>query len=56
MTVKDLIDLLEKANPKAELILRSSSGIAYEIKTDELFVALFDEKVKEAEQFTMRIQ
>jgi len=56
MTVKDLIDLLEKANPEAEIVLRSQSGLAFEVDTSELFVALFDAKVKEQKQLTIRIK
>jgi len=55
MKVQDLIDLLSKVNPEAKLQINSSSGLPFDIDTNQLMMGVFDEKVKETDVFKLRI-
>ena len=55
MKIKDMIDLLSKVNPEAELQINSSSGLPFEIDQNQLMMGVFDEKIKEVDVFKIRI-
>ncbi|MCK9542114.1 MAG: hypothetical protein M0R03_08800 [Novosphingobium sp.] len=55
MKVKELIDFLQKGNEEAEIIIKSSSGIMYDIIEEKIIIEAYGAKIKESDKFNIRI-
>lgn len=56
MKVKELIDFLSRVNEEAEIVIRSSCGIQWNIMEDELSKTVLTKDIKKSDKVNIRIK